>query len=436
MRISRRRFLNSTLVAGTALAVQPFDALALEQRTEPRPWRPLRPVRRTLAERFPDLRRHFIFEYYPWYRTDPYSHWDEGGHRPPVDLASNYMPQLGAYDSRSLAVMEQHARWIADSGVGAINVSWWGRENETPGLIHNLMDVMRAHDIHVTFHIEPYAVDRASRYASDIQYLISEYGDRRHWDCFLLVRHEDGAVGPIFKSFETILTQQAVDCHGTVVRVANYTSDQAWRQQTDQVRKVFAADFDRITLLADSLAANRVVAAGFDGIAIYDNYVRPDQWRPYAQAFSRVNRVFSFNCNPGFDAVVRRNVDPGSCYAPPKFEPGGRAYDWSQRDQREAARSASESRIVESFSTTIALQTDPASSNVRRGFFLTYVNSFNEWFEGHQFEPMKNAADLSAGERAIGYHDPDDGEYRMGAITRLVGHVLAGGDVAAVTGQN
>ena len=41
------------------------------------------------------------------------------------------------------------------------------------------MDVMRAHDIHVTFHIEPYADDRALHYASDIQYLITEYGDRR-----------------------------------------------------------------------------------------------------------------------------------------------------------------------------------------------------------------------------------------------------------------
>src|SRR5439155_6643969 len=221
-----------------ALAADPTDCFsALEQRAVPKP-----PIdeglrRQPLAARFPDLRRHFIFEYYPWYRANPFGHWNEAERQPPVDLASNYMPQLGAYDSRSTAVMEQHARWIAEAGVGAINVSWWGRGSEPDGLISNLMDVMRAHDIHVTFHIEPYADDRALRYASDIRYLITEYGDRRHWDCFLLLEHGDGAVGPVFKSFDTILPPQYTDCHGKVFQVSNYTSDPVWRQQTDVVRK-------------------------------------------------------------------------------------------------------------------------------------------------------------------------------------------------------
>src|SRR5919199_6209928 len=68
-----------------------------------------------LTERFPDLRRHFVFEYYPWYGTSPYFHWDADGRRPPVDVASNYMPLLGAYDSRDTRVLEQHAKWIAES---------------------------------------------------------------------------------------------------------------------------------------------------------------------------------------------------------------------------------------------------------------------------------------------------------------------------------
>src|SRR6267378_1175521 len=110
------------------------SAGGLVQRSVPR--RPVDepPARRRLAERFPDLRRHFIFEYYPWYRTNPFGHWNEADRQPPVDLASNYMPQLGAYDSRSTAVMEQHAKWIAESGVGAINVSWWGRGSDIDGL--------------------------------------------------------------------------------------------------------------------------------------------------------------------------------------------------------------------------------------------------------------------------------------------------------------
>ena len=66
------------------------------------------------------------------------------------------MPALGLYDSRSTAVMEQHARWIADSGAGAIDVSWWGPDSNVNEVIPTLMDVMAAHDIHVTFYVEPY----------------------------------------------------------------------------------------------------------------------------------------------------------------------------------------------------------------------------------------------------------------------------------------
>jgi hypothetical protein len=70
-------------------------------------------------DRFSDLRRHFLFEYYPWYRTDPWDHWNEGGRNPPGEIGSNYMPALGPYDVRSTATLERHARWIAEAGAGA-----------------------------------------------------------------------------------------------------------------------------------------------------------------------------------------------------------------------------------------------------------------------------------------------------------------------------
>src|ERR687888_1764433 len=154
--MDRREFLRSIAVASMGTAVSPRALLARGR------------VPQTLADRFPDLARHFIFEYYPWYRANPYWHWDQWERKPPVDVASNYMPRLGAYDSRSVDVMEQHAAWIAGTGARAINVSWWGRDSDVNAIIPTLMDVMRAHDIAVTFHIEPYNNRHASNYAADV----------------------------------------------------------------------------------------------------------------------------------------------------------------------------------------------------------------------------------------------------------------------------
>ncbi|HEV7501215.1 MAG TPA: hypothetical protein VGQ33_14475, partial [Vicinamibacteria bacterium] len=130
-----------------------------------------------LAQRFSDLRRHFIFDFYPWYGGPPdYLHWDYLDRHPPLDLSSNYVPRLGPYETRSSAVLEQQAKWIADAGVGAIALSWWGIGHYTDQAVNDVMDVMAHHDIKVTFCLEPYRDDRGKVFASDVRYLIREYG--------------------------------------------------------------------------------------------------------------------------------------------------------------------------------------------------------------------------------------------------------------------
>jgi hypothetical protein len=374
----------------------------------------------TLRSRFRDLRRHFIFEYYAWYRTDPWYHWDEGGRRPPIDLASNYVPRLGAYDSRDRKVIEQHARWIAETGAGAINYSWWGPDSYEDHNVPLVMDVMRDHDLRVTFHLEPYRTDHAAMYPQDIRYLIRNYGDRRAWDCLLQLENADRRTGPVFKSYRTILPEFMTDCHGVTARVPDYTPDAAWRALLDQVREDLRHDFDHVTLLADSLAIERTAAAGFDGIALYDNLVSPSIWLPHAVRCREQDLLFSFNTNPGYDSVALREVDPDSCYQPLPFVPPLDDLDWSLPLDRRLAARASAVRIRESFSTTIALQTDATLPNARRGFFLVYLNSFNEWFEGHQFEPMKDDEALSPAERVIGYHNAANGDYRRQTLISLL----------------
>lgn len=412
----------SSVAAALRAHPAPSPVRATASRTPPQPT-PREPSPFSLAS-LRDLRRHFVFEYYPWYRSDPWEHWDEAARRPPEDIAATSYPHLGPYDSLDARVIEQHARWIADSGVGAVNLSWWGRDSSTDRAAHLVMDVMAHHDIHVTFHLEPYRDDRAGHYPADIAYLLREYGDRRGWDAFLLLEDARGRSGPVFKSFRTILPERVTDCHGQVFAVPDYTPDDQWRRQTDAVRRAWAGTFDRVTLLADSLDMGRTLASGFDGIAIYDNFVAPDTWPSWAEAAAAAGLVFSFNVNPGYDGVVLRDVPPDSCYRPAPFAPGGREFDWAQDAAREEASALSHARIDASWDATLALQTEPDSTNAQRGFFLVYVNSFNEWHEGHQVEPALDAHALTPTQRRL-YHNPRDGFGRLRRLHERMAAIVA-----------
>jgi Glycosyl hydrolase family 99 len=372
--------------------------------------------------------RHFVFEYYPWYGGPPaYDHWDYLGRRPPLDLASRYMPKLGAYDVRSAAVLEQHARWIREAGVGAVALSWWGRGSPEDRAVPLILDVLRAHDLKATFALEPYADDRALRYTDDVTYLLREYGDKRGWDVFLLLRDADDHVGPVFKGFRCILPETSTDCLGTTRPVSDFTPDAVWRRQTDGLHQLLREDFDHVTLLADSLEFARTPAAGFDGIGIYDNFVPPEDYRGYAESASVAGLLFSFNVNPGYDQIEPRQTDD-PCYAPRPFAPPTPGLDFSTADGRERAAQASAGRVRASWDATLAVQLDPGLENGRRGFFLVYVNSFNEWHEGHAFEPMQDASELSDDERVFGYRNPEHGDYRLQTLAELQRSILAPAD--------
>ena len=402
---TRREFLGRLSGAGAALLAFPRRAAA-----QAPPAIPL----------IPDLRRHFLFEYYPWYGRDPWRHWEQWGRRPPDDLASNYFPRLGAYDSRDVRVLEQHARWIADSGAGGVNLSWWGGGSFEDQAAHTLFDVLRAHDLRATFHLEPYRRDRAAWLADDILYLLRVFGERRAYDVLLLLPDAAGS-GPVFKTFNTILPRRLAQCRGGSRPAPGYTPDAEWHRQTDLVRDLLRRDFPRTTLLADSLHLPRTRACGFDGIAIYDNFVGPERYPEIAGEASRLELLFSLNVNPGFDAITPRRFTSNECISFPSFVPVAvPPIDWDTPEGRERAAVLARQRIDETFAATLRAQADPASSNGRRGFFLVYVNSFNEWHEGHAFEPMKDAAALSPGERAVRYGNPARGDGRMEGLRQLL----------------
>ena len=79
---------------------------------------------------------------------------------------------------------------------------------------------------------------------------------------------------------------------------------------------------------------------------------------------------------------------------------------------------------MQSFHATVELQTRPDLTNAKQGFFLAYMNSFNEWHEGHQFEPARTRADLTRDELARGYHNAEQGDYRLQTLRALITKVL------------
>ncbi len=410
----RESSIGAALRAGRPLPI--FEAPPRSPLAQPGP-----DPRAARLQRFSDLQRHFVFEYYPWYGAEPYVHWDQWDRRPPHELATNYLPRLGAYDSRSRAVLEQHARWIADSGAGAVNVSWWGQGSYEDQAVPLLMDVMRDHDLKVTFHLEPYTDDHGLRFTEDVLYLLRTYGEKRGWDAFLLLRDAHGLEGPVFKGFRTIVPEQYVDCHGQTRQVPDHTPDDAWRRELDRLRRILAGDFDALTLLSDTLDLVRAQRSGFDGVAVYDNFIPPESYAGYARTASEHGLVFSFNVNPGYDQIEPRSLEPDSCYQQPPFAPPAEPpVDWSREDERERAARLSEERIRLSFDATLQAQLDRSLLNDQRGFLLVYLTSFNEWHEGHQFEPMQDASALSGDQRRLGYHNPARGDGRHQALAALL----------------
>ena len=176
------------------------------------------------------LRALSIF-YYPWYgtpeRDGAYLHWEQDGHLPPVDLASNYYPARGPYSSADPAVVRAHVAEMAAAGVGEIVSSWWGWGSLEDQRLPLLLRAARARGLDVAVQIEPYAGRTAATVEAGVAHL-REVGIRR----FYVYRPFDG-IDPA--------SWAALNARLTGVEVLAQTGSVAW-----------------------------AVAAGFDGVYTYD----------------------------------------------------------------------------------------------------------------------------------------------------------------------
>jgi hypothetical protein len=115
--------------------------------------------------------------FYPWYsnmRHDGgYTHWTQGGHQPPFDVASQFYPVRGSYSSADPRVLRAQMRDISAAGVDEVVSSWWGRESREDARLPAVMRNAKRFHLRVGVQVEPYPGRTVASVAEDIVYLRS-----------------------------------------------------------------------------------------------------------------------------------------------------------------------------------------------------------------------------------------------------------------------
>jgi glycoprotein endo-alpha-1,2-mannosidase len=282
--------------------------------------------------------------YYPWYRTPDFDgawdHWGETNFRPPLDIASDYYPLLGAYSNLDPAVVARHFAWLREAGIGVIVSSWWGRMSIEEKAVPLLLDMGARYGIQVAFHMEPYGGRTADGLVSDVRYLYDNYGGhpafyrttaRSRWS------QDDRAKGLFF------LWASLVPDTDSLPVEPGY-----WREALDTIHALP----DGGLVLSDQTVSDWVDGGHFDGLYSYAA-LQLDGSYTWARGLPP-GAWYVPGVNPGFSAVRIRY--PEDTFVPRR--------DGASYDERWAA--------------ALDVGVEPA---------LVAVTSFNEWHEGTQIEP-------------------------------------------------
>jgi len=118
--------------------------------------------------------RSAIF-FYPWYSNQQhdglYTHWTQGGHQPPLDLASHYFPARGPYSSADPRVLRAQMADIAAAGVDEVVSSWWGSGSTEDSRLAAVIRAAERRGLKVAVQLEPYPGRTVDTVAADLVYL-------------------------------------------------------------------------------------------------------------------------------------------------------------------------------------------------------------------------------------------------------------------------
>jgi hypothetical protein len=287
--------------------------------------------------------------YYPWWGPD--RHWSDG-------YVST--PTLGEYDCREEAVVAQHVSWAAEYGIDSLYCSWWGpdsfedgtiRESLLPQAESGAIDVAILYETTGRLEISDGSIDLSlaenrSRLAADFAHL-AEFFDSPAYATI------DGRM-PVFLYLTRILegdvagaiaeARDAVEHDLFIIGDQVYWSDPG-DSQTGQVLEAV----DAVTAY-NMHTSIQGIDEGFvsDAIAQYETWEAALADRPVA---------FVPDVIPGFDdTAVRPEADHSVIERSPE-------------------------RFREFVEGVASLRDDDLG--------MTFVTSFNEWYEDTQIEPAE-----------------------------------------------
>jgi glycoprotein endo-alpha-1,2-mannosidase len=118
--------------------------------------------------------RSAIF-FYPWYSNPRHdggwAHWQQAGHVPPGDIASDFYPARGVYSSASARTLRAQMHDLAVAGIDQVVSSWWGRGSVEASRLAAVRRDATRYRIRVAAQLEPYAGRTISSIGDDLAYL-------------------------------------------------------------------------------------------------------------------------------------------------------------------------------------------------------------------------------------------------------------------------
>jgi glycoprotein endo-alpha-1,2-mannosidase len=300
--------------------------------------------------------------YYPWYRTpgvDSYwDHWGEGYFHPPLDIASDYYPTLGAYSVGDPAVLAQHFAWLREAGVGVIISSWWGQRSREDQAVALILDVAETYGIKVAFHIEPYPGRTADTLVSDIKYIYRQYGD--HPAFCRTTASSRWSPDSRSKGLFFVWAISVPDTESPPIEPSY------WQEAMDTIHNLP----DGAIVIANATEGYWVDGGHFDGL--YN----------YATLHLKGSDGFSW----------ARGIPPDAWYVPsvlPGFSAIRIRYPAEDNTPRRDGTT-----YQEQWKAALDVEVEPA---------LITITSFNEWHEGSQIEPAAVGADNGRGYTYLDY---------------------------------